>query len=120
LTILELAILELAIPELAPLQPKNLFRDKCFDSNLIVMKTIRLHMLNMNPWIIEQTDIKIIHLIRDPRAMINSMSKFPVIWQANLDDIGGMCNKMMSDITLQSMLPPDRYVQCVPSIPWKI
>jgi maltooligosyltrehalose synthase len=62
----------------------------------------------MVPWIID-TDIKIIQLIRDPRAMINSMSKIPQTWKGTLDHINGMCGRMMNDTLLQSMLPPDRY-----------
>ena len=47
------------------------FSEGCYQSDRIVIKSIRLHYNNMLPWMIN-TDIKVIQLVRDPRAILNS------------------------------------------------
>lgn len=80
----------------------------CNESNYIVIKTIRLHKINLDPWILN-SDIKIIHLIRDPRAMFNSMAKAPKTWEGSLKHVDAMCFRMMNDTLYKNLLPSDRY-----------
>ena len=102
------------------------FRNFCNESNYIVIKTIRLHKINLDPWILN-SDIKvgkmfviselwknsnfslqIIHLIRDPRAMFNSMAKAPKTWEGSLKHVDAMCFRMMNDTLYKNLLPSDR------------
>lgn len=80
---------------------------RCETSDPRVIKTIRLHKINLDPWI-RDSDIKVIHLIRDPRAVYNSMSQKPEIWKGSLDHVEGMCQRMLNDTLLQDYLPSDR------------
>ena len=81
--------------------------EKCEDSNVRVIKTIRLHHVNLITWILD-SDIKIVHLVRDPRAMINSLLKGPKTWKRLSENIDGMCKKMITDTTLKDLLPKNR------------
>ena len=81
--------------------------EKCDDSNIRVIKTIRLHHMNLDPWILD-SDINIVHLIRDPRAVINSMVKQPKTWKGSLENIDGMCKRMLTDTTLKDLVPENR------------
>ena len=47
---------------------------RCRSSNPRVIKTIRLRRAGLEPWV-HKTNIKVVHLVRDPRAIINSVSK---------------------------------------------
>merc|ERR1712198_705798 len=60
-------------------QSKNV--ERCSETSSRVVKVIRVRfftMLKLKDWII-QSDIKVIHLIRDPRAIMNSREN--VHWQ---------------------------------------
>ena len=86
-----------------------IFRNDCIESNPRVIKTIRLHKINLDPWIFD-SDIKVIHLVRDPRAVYASMAQRPKTWKGSLDHVDGMCERMLTDIILGSKLPSERYV----------
>ncbi|XP_075265356.1 carbohydrate sulfotransferase 1-like [Convolutriloba macropyga] len=47
---------------------------KCKKSKLLILKTIRIHSLEQL-WPTIQTDVRIVHLLRDPRAVQNSRLK---------------------------------------------
>ena len=83
------------------------FRNYCNESNPRVIKTIRLHKINLDPWILD-SDIKVIHLVRDPRAVYASMAQRPKTWKGSLEHVDGMCERMLSDILLGSKLPSNR------------
>lgn len=81
---------------------KNL--DNCDKANPFVIKTIRLHWTNLEPWISHpKSDIKIVHLVRDPRGIYNSMSKRQKIWAGGLNNIQGMCHRMLNDSKLANL-----------------
>ena len=84
------------------------FSKYCNESNPRVIKTIRLHKLNLDPWILD-SDIKVIHLIRDPRAVYASMAQKPKTWKGSLENVDGMCKRMLGDVLLGSKLPSDRW-----------
>ena len=53
---------------------KMSFSEGCYQSEQIVVKAVRLHSNNLLPWIVD-TDIKVVQLVRDPRAILNSQFK---------------------------------------------
>ena len=55
----------------------------CYQSEEVVVKSIRLHYNNMLPWIIN-TDIKIVQLVRDPRATLNSQFAYAILPSSNI------------------------------------
>ena len=79
----------------------------CKKSNPIVIKTIRLRWMGLESWVTE-TNIKIVHLIRDPRAMITSISKRPGTWGDALKNASYQCRRMMEDSKLENILPYHR------------
>ena len=46
----------------------------CGKSSPRVIKTIRLRRPGLLPWILD-TEVRIVHLVRDPRAIITSVAK---------------------------------------------
>ena len=46
----------------------------CGQSSPRVIKTIRLRRAGLLPWILD-TEVRIVHLVRDPRAIITSVTK---------------------------------------------
>jgi hypothetical protein len=46
----------------------------CESAGTVVMKTIRLQFSDLDPWIFG-SDIKVVHLVRDPRAIVHSMQE---------------------------------------------
>ena len=69
----------------------------------------RLHGDNLLPWI-EDSDIKIVHLVRDPRAMISSMLAQKEEWGNRLTSFKNICDQVQQDMELGSKLPSDRYL----------
>lgn len=52
--------------------------------------------------------VQVIHLVRDPRAMVNSMLDEPEVWMGRLKFVRGLCSEMLEDMGLQEMLPSER------------
>ena len=86
------------------------------------MKTIRLRRAGLEPWIYN-TDIKvrfsspvlcfnmffqIVHLVRDPRAMITSITKRSGVWNDALKNSTYQCKRMLDDMKIKEGLPEDR------------
>ena len=82
----------------------------CKSSDPRVIKVIRLRRAGLESWI-GDTSIKIVHLVRDPRAMITSISKRPGTWSDALRNASYQCNRMLDDSQLEHILPRDRYVR---------
>ena len=80
----------------------------CDNATKRVVKTIRLHSINLMDWI-SGSDIKIVHLIRDPRAIFNSMKKQPKTWGGSISHMHTFCQKMLNDTFLETLLPTNRY-----------
>ena len=58
-----------------------------------------------------ETEIKVVHLVRDPRAMITSIAKRPGTWSDTLKNATFQCRRMMEDSRLEDVLPRDRYIR---------
>ena len=84
-----------------------IFSERCYQSNKIVIKTIRLHSNNLIQWI-PKTNIKIIQLIRDPRAILFSQFKAKTMFSEWTYDIQSLCKMMIDDSKLKKILPPNR------------
>ena len=52
--------------------------------------------------------VKVVHLVRDPRAMITSIAKRPGTWGEALRNASYQCRRMEEDSKLEADLPPDR------------
>lgn len=68
---------------------------ECEGADARVMKTIRLRLWQMESWI-KQSDIKVIHLLRDPRAMISSI--LAKGWSASSLDSKPNCGRIGKDL----------------------
>ena len=51
--------------------------------------------------------IKVIHLVRDPRAILNSRKNGN--WKSRLQDTEYVCNNLLDDLQLSTLLPSERY-----------
>ena len=51
------------------------------------------------------------HLVRDPRAMITSITKRPGTWGDALRNATFQCRRMQEDSRLEEVLPRERYVR---------
>ena len=52
--------------------------------------------------------VKVVHLVRDPRAMITSIARRPGTWGEALRNASYQCRRMEEDSRLEADLPPDR------------
>jgi len=82
---------------------------RCRSSNPRVVKTIRLRRAGLEPWLY-QTNIKVVHLVRDPRGILNSVSKRSV-WSSLLKNATFQCARMLDDMKLEDRLPRERYIR---------
>lgn len=64
----------------------------------------------MLPWIIDE-DIKVIQLIRDPRAILNSQFKAREMFKEWTYHVDSLCKMMMEDDNLSQHLPSNRFAQ---------
>ena len=61
---------------------------------------------DLEPWI-GKSEIKVVHLVRDPRAVLSSRSA--VGWESETLKAARLCHEMLKDMTLKKNLPPERY-----------
>ena len=54
------------------------YSEGCYQSDQVIVKAIRLHADMMKPWILD-TDIKVVQLVRDPRATLNSLIRLAIL-----------------------------------------
>ena len=79
----------------------------CRKSDPRVVKTIRARRAALLPWV-RGTEVKVVHLVRDPRAMITSIARRPGTWGEALRNASYQCRRMEEDSRLEADLPPDR------------
>lgn len=84
---------------------KNCKKKQCLASDVVVVKTVRLGFRNLMPWI-KDSDIKIVHLLRDPRGAVNSRNKHKDFTHYKVEDF---CQEITDDLSLGNILPHDRY-----------
>ena len=71
----------------------------CETSKYIAVKSIRISMKAMSEIITNYPSLKIIHLIRDPRATMYAQSQFGVIHMKQLDrDASIFCSRVQADV----------------------
>lgn len=87
-----------------PGQHKN--TKNCQQNPARVIKTIRVRYIHVKSWI-ERSDIKLIHLLRDPRAMIRSR----LVGNIAEKQSKKVCSAMEQDLQLSDILPSDRYIR---------
>ena len=75
-----------------------------------MIKTIRLRLGGLESWL-RETDVKVVHWVRDPRAMITSMAKKPGTWSDTLRNATFQCRRMLEDSKLEALLPSERYIK---------
>lgn len=82
----------------------------CRKAKKIVIKEIRLHAFNAIPWIFQDSKLKIIHLIRDPRGIYNSLLSRPDRAWFNENQTKEMCQKLSLDLMMLKNLDSNRYM----------
>ncbi|KAK7084050.1 hypothetical protein SK128_002404, partial [Halocaridina rubra] len=85
-------------------------RDFCQVSKVRVIKSIRAHASFVLPWIKKRPDIKVIHMVRDPRGILNSVQRGGRWWSENNRNINLQCNLVEQDLELEQ-LGPGRYLR---------
>jgi len=83
--------------------------EKCKEAKAVLTKTIRLHKDNMD-WV-HGTNIKVVHLVRDPRGMIGSMLRQPEEWTNRLQSYQKVCRQLEEDLELERTLPQGNYLR---------
>ncbi|OWF47240.1 carbohydrate sulfotransferase 4-like [Mizuhopecten yessoensis] len=77
----------------------RLLERACQDSRFIVIKTVRVAMVDLLSLITKYPSLGILHLIRDPRAVLYSKSKFGVDLQRNTHlKARSECKSLMRDM----------------------
>ncbi|XP_023346030.1 carbohydrate sulfotransferase 1 isoform X2 [Eurytemora carolleeae] len=81
----------------------------CVNAETKVIKSIRLHKDGLEPWIYS-SDIKVVHLVRDPRGMIKSMNSRSSDFKQTLKNVSQLCNTIQDDVSLKDGLG-SRYIR---------
>jgi len=79
---------------------------RCQKAQVRVVKAIKLFRDHLEPWI-QDSDIQVVHLIRDPRAIIGSRAT--AMWARELLEAQSLCRQMQGNMALARSIPPDRY-----------
>lgn len=86
----------------------GIMKADCLTSKYIVIKTIRFSMENMRFLLEKNPNIKIIHLLRDPRATIRSEIFMGVgRWQDIVNVSRTLCGRIMEDIEMFKIFQKD-------------
>lgn len=76
-------------------------RDPCENSTVIAIKVIRLRMVQLEQILIRDPDVKVIHLLRDPRGSLKSQSEMGQFEWEKLDTtVDYHCRRIAEDLTL--------------------
>ena len=79
--------------------------DKCMAAKSMLIKTIRLSMVHVYSLLEKYPRLKIVHLIRDPRATLRSQAKFGgVHWATIQESAAKLCNKITEDLTVSQTI----------------
>lgn len=82
---------------------------ECMASNMILSKTVRLHGAQLEEVAKEVEGIKVVHLVRDPRAVAASLDAQPEEWGGR--SAFTYCRQLLEDLKVGEQLGPDRYLQ---------
>lgn len=100
---------------------KVLYPKACSLNKMAITKTIRTSMVDAEPLLSDiRLDLKIIHLVRDPRAMVNAMRWFTITAQSRTQrqrlakQAKSVCNAMNNDYEAGEKIKklyPDKYMR---------
>lgn len=83
----------------------KMLRDICLQSKYVLFKLIRTPLDQLEPLMIEFPEMKIIHLIRDPRATVLSQVKFgKVRVKTFVPDVTEYCTRVFRDLVSADLL----------------
>lgn len=85
-------------------------RNFCPSARLRLVKTIRARARFIMPWITARPDIKVIHLVRDPRGILSSVRQGGHLWSDNSRNVALQCDNLKNDLQLAD-LGPSRYLR---------
>ncbi|XP_045126534.1 carbohydrate sulfotransferase 1-like [Portunus trituberculatus] len=85
-------------------------KDFCKDASFRLVKTIRARKSHVLPWLLLRQDIKLVHLVRDPRGILNSVSHGGSMWTDRNRDAVYQCTSLREDLGLEQ-LGPQRYLR---------
>ncbi|KAK3883028.1 hypothetical protein Pcinc_012635 [Petrolisthes cinctipes] len=77
--------------------------DWCGHSSFRLTKTIRAREQFVHSWLERRPDIKVLHLVRDPRGILYSVARGGGMWGKNNKDAALQCGNMEKDLTLQHL-----------------
>ncbi|XP_071523399.1 uncharacterized protein [Panulirus ornatus] len=82
----------------------------CLEARLRLVKTIRARASFVRPWIQERPDIKVVHLVRDPRGIISSVKRGGGLWGHDHRNVEFQCSNIEEDLQLEA-LGQNRYLR---------
>lgn len=84
----------------------GIIKRRCLESKHIVIKTIRIPLKVLVPFSQIFPKLKILHLVRDPRATLKSQSRFGIVKLRFLhENATNFCNRVYTDITVAKNTP---------------
>lgn len=82
----------------------------CIQDPYHIVKTIRLRLKNTAKKLLDEIPtLKIVHLVRDPRAILNSVRNYADVWNSKEKSAEQLCREMLSDVEVGATLPKHRY-----------
>jgi len=81
----------------------------CRSSETLLVKVVRLHGDRVRDVVNKVQDLKVVHIVRDPRAVSASQKAQQVEWGKRT--AGTYCKHLLADMELEDELGADRYVR---------
>ena len=82
--------------------------EKCRQSDIVAVKAIRLHMSYMDQLLSGDPDLRLIHLVRDPRGIVESQRKIDPRKSRSMTDMRlnaeRTCKQMLTDCRIRRQL----------------
>ena len=83
--------------------------EDCRASTALLSKTVRLHGARVAGVAAQVEDLKVVHLVRDPRAVAASLQAQQEEWGGRTADT--YCRQLLADLQVGEELGPDRYLR---------
>ncbi|XP_018017112.1 carbohydrate sulfotransferase 1 [Hyalella azteca] len=81
----------------------------CSSQHFRLTKLIRARADTILPWLKLRPDIKVIQLVRDPRAVLCSMEESKPWWSPAARDPAHLCRRLQEDLSVGKALSANRY-----------
>jgi len=81
----------------------------CQSSDTLLVKAVRLHGARVRDVVNKVQDLKVVHIVRDPRAVSASLKAQQVEWGERTADT--YCAHLLGDMELEEYLGPGRYIR---------